>query len=307
MLVRVPNWLGDLVMALDSINGISKAFDEVSLWTRPAVSGFLPVFFPEMDVLPADELPDRGYDVLVLLTDSFRTAWMGMRSRIPRRVGYAGELRSFLLTRALRKPRGRAEHHSRDYERLAEAVGASPRSLELPELSVSTPPHVALFAGASYGPAKIWPHYPRLAELLAKRTGTEVGFYGTEKEGSMLRKLAGGVPGTRVFSGLSPVDLCRRLSGAVLGVGNDAGGTHLAARLGVPTVAIFGSTSPTWTAPVGPSVEIVSSGLDCSPCFLGSCPKGEPALCLERIGPEAVMEAVEGLWEDVERRRETGR
>lgn len=299
--------MGDLVMALDSINGLSQAFEEVSLWARPVVSGFIPIFFPAMDVLPADQLPDRGYDLLVLLTGSFRTAWMGMRSRIPRRVGYAGEMRSFLLTTALRKPRERAEHHSRDYARLVEAVGAYPRYLEPPELPASTPPHVALFAGASYGPAKIWPHYARLAELLGKRTGTEVSLYGTEEEGGMLRKLAGSVPGTRVLSGQSPKDLCRRLSSAVLAVGNDAGGTHLAARLGVPTVAIFGSTSPAWTAPAGPSVEIVSSGLDCSPCFLRRCPKGEPAPCLERIVPETVMRAVEELWEDVERRREARR
>jgi heptosyltransferase-2 len=306
-LVRVPNWLGDLVMALDSMNGISKEFDQTAFWARSNVSGLLPVFFPGADVLPADELPDRGYDVLVLLTNSFRTAWMGMRARIPLRVGYAGELRRLLLTKALRKPGSRSDHHSLDYSRLARAVGAAPVRIGPPDLQTLVPPHVALFPGANYGPTKIWPHYAELVDLLEKRIGTGVTLYGTAGERGLLEGLAGDAPKREVVAGVDPSELCRRLSSALLAVGNDAGGVHLAARLEVPTVAIFGSTSPSWTAPQGPSVETVSSDLDCSPCFKRNCPLGYPPPCLNTIEPAAVMGSVERLYEDVRRRKETDR
>jgi ADP-heptose:LPS heptosyltransferase len=47
---------------------------------------------------------------------------------------------------------------------------------------------------------------------------------------------------------------------------------HLAALLGVPVVAIFGSTEPALTGPLGNGHTIIRHHVECSPCFLRECP-----------------------------------
>jgi len=90
---------------------------------------------------------------------------------------------------------------------------------------------------------------------------------------------------------LDVADLTAVLRGAGVVVGNDSGPVHIAAAMGVPTVALFGSTSPAWTAPRGPRAAAVSIGVDCSPCFRRECPDGTTR-CLGELTPEAVLETV---------------
>jgi heptosyltransferase II len=77
---------------------------------------------------------------------------------------------------------------------------------------------------------------------------------------------------------------------------NDTGPMHVAAALGVPVVAIFGSTSPALTGPLPADetrLEIIASHVPCSPCFLRECPID--FRCLKGIGVEQVVEAVVGI------------
>ena len=70
---------------------------------------------------------------------------------------------------------------------------------------------------------------------------------------------------------LGLVGLIRAAAGYV---GNDSGPMHLAAALGVPTVGVFGSSSPAWTGPRGPrAAAVTAAGFECQPCFLKACPR----------------------------------
>ena len=75
-------------------------------------------------------------------------------------------------------------------------------------------------------------------------------------------------------------------------ISSDSGPAHLADALDVPLVALFGSSSPRWTAPRGERSEIVYHALDCSPCFQRVCPLGTTA-CFDAITTEEVFERVE--------------
>ena len=62
------------------------------------------------------------------------------------------------------------------------------------------------------------------------------------------------------------------LAESSLMITNDSGPMHIAAALGVPTVAVFGSTDERVTGPFGPRTRIVKYQVECSPCLLRDCP-----------------------------------
>jgi heptosyltransferase-2 len=76
-------------------------------------------------------------------------------------------------------------------------------------------------------------------------------------------------------------------------VSNDSGAMHLAAAVGSPVVAIFGSPSPGWTSPKGPRTRIVWRDEPCAPCYADNCDIG--IVCLDRITPDEVLEACRSL------------
>ena len=291
LLVRVPNWLGDLVMSSDCLNGLRSAYPDLSFWSHARVSGLLPVFFPGVKVLGLEERPEC-FETALLLTGSFSSALKAWKARIPSRVGYRGEGRSLLLTSTMGMNRKRDHHHSFDYEILAKKLlHTKPVKTDLSHIAPEGRAHCALFPGAYYGSAKRWGGFGELASELAIRTGLPVVFYGSQSEKAMLIEQAGSIRGAEIETGLPYGSLCRKLCSAVISVGNDSGGVHLTASLGVPTVTIFGSTSPLWTAPRGQNTEIVYLDRFCSPCFRQRCPGGEQPPCLQDISLDTVLNA----------------
>ena len=295
LVVRTPNWLGDLVMSLRAISMLSEEFPNMSVWSHPRVSGLIPVFFPSTDVYTAGRIKGKKFTTLLLMTDSLRSALQGFLSGIPHRVGYRTDMRGFLLTKGLNSPSDRSVHHSADYEKLALAAGASGKPVTLePAVEPEGEPHTAYFAGARYGSAKMWPRFRELAHRIYKSRGLPSVFYGSPEEEPVLREISSDVPLAEIRTDLTLSGLASRLLTAELAVGNDSGGVHLSAVLGIPTLTIFGSTSPRWTAPTGKFTAVVKSDRECSPCFRRECPEGEPG-CLLDISTEEVFSACMGL------------
>lgn len=295
LLVRGPNWLGDLVMSAECLNGLRIAYPDLSFWSHARVSGLLPVFFPGVQVLGLDEKPE-GFEKVLLLTGSFSSALEAWKARIPLRIGYRGEGRSLLLTSRMRMNRKRDHHHSSDYEMLAKKMlDTEPVTVDLLHILPEGRAHCALFPGAYYGSAKRWGGFGELASELSIRTGLPVVFYGSQPEKAMLTEQAGSIRAVEIETGLPYETLCRKLRSAVISVGNDSGGVHLTASLGIPTVTIFGSTSPRWTAPRGQTTAVVYLDRFCSPCFRQRCPGGEQPPCLQDISLDTVLDTCSEL------------
>lgn len=204
-------------------------------------------------------------------------------------------MRGLLLTQGIDRPPDRCHHHSADYANLAIAAGASGKAAALePIVEPEGEPHTAYFAGARYGSAKMWPRFGELARRIFESTGLPSVFYGSPEEDSALRIIASGVPHACVRTDLTLSGLASCLLSAELTAGNDSGGVHVSALLGIPTVTVFGSTSPVWTAPMGKFTVAVSSEHECSPCFKRECPSGIP-VCMNDISTEEVFSECMGL------------
>ena len=209
----------------------------------------------------------------------------------------------------------RAAHQMHEYLHLVAALGANPEPL--PPLLFVTPqeiesarkkfglenvtdPILGLNPGAEYGPAKRWPadRFIAAAEGIQKRTNCVWLLFGGKNDNGITGQIAAALSSSRVanhnLSGqttlrelMALLKLCRVL------LTNDTGPMHLAAALGTPIVAPFGSTSPELTGPGlpgDPRHHLLKSNVPCSPCFLRECPID--FRCMKGIGTEAVVAAV---------------
>lgn len=311
-------------MALPAIGAVRAAFPDARL-TIAAAPLVAPLFEEDTgagqdDIIPltaGTEVAALGagqFDAALLLPNSFRTAWAARQAGIAERWGYRGNLRGWLLTRAVPRPSGPL-HQSAYYADLVRGLDiAVPPSV--PRLAVRTEtsiraqalmvrhgvqvnaPVVGFAAGAAYGHAKRWPP-ARVAEVIARlaelRRATCV-LVGAAGDRDAAREIESSLPpGVRVVDLVGRTDL-RLLAGVVslcdAFVSNDSGAMHLAAALGVPVTAIFGPTDDRVTAPpVGAAGNVVLvHDVFCRPCMLRDCPIDHR--CMKGITADAVFESV---------------
>ncbi|MCK4846179.1 MAG: lipopolysaccharide heptosyltransferase II [Deltaproteobacteria bacterium] len=264
-----------------------------------------------------------GFEAAILLPNSFEAAFLSFWARIPKRIGYGRDMRSMLLTKAVEATEEiRARHHVFYYMNLIKAMGADislDGAVPVPVVSVSDAERraaeeilklngiddlnetllVGMAPGASFGSAKRWPvvRFRELAELLFKEYGG-IGrgrvvpvIFGAGADVSVAEELSkemGSIKHINLAGGTTLREFFGVTSLCNLFITNDSGPMHVAAALGVATVAIFGSTDTVVTAPVGNSVKVVSLNMDCSPCFKRECPDGD-AKCLTDITAEEVF------------------
>ena len=327
-LVIAPQWSGDAVMSEPLMARLASGDARLTVAALPWVA---PVYraMPQVDEVVefpfahgrldwsvrrkvASTLRGR-FDIAYVLPNSIKSALIPFFAGIPRRVGYQGEGRPWLLNQRLPNPRGRPPMVAH-YSALADsAPGPLPAATGQPRLHFA--PDVlaratasagflpgaywAFAPGAEYGPAKCWPadHYAALARTLFERHGQPVALLGSGKETALCEQIARAAPGAcRVLAGqTSLIDAMALIAAACGVVSNDSGLMHVAAAFGVPQVAAFGSTSPEHTPPLNPRARVLwlkdELQLDCAPCFERTCRYGHTR-CLVDMAPARVDAAL---------------
>jgi len=253
----------------------------------------------------------RGrFDSAVVCPNSFKSALLPWWAGIPERIGYQGEARYGLLTKRLPNP----DKHQRPpmadwYAALAGAqsapvcrpqMQADPAEVAqaLAAYQLSAHSFYVLVPGAEYGPAKRWPsaHFATLAQQLAGE-GRQVWLLGGAGDQAIGEAIVQASQGAAInLCGqtdlASAIDL---MSLADQVVSNDSGLMHVAAALGRPQVALYGSSSAAHTPPLNPAAHLLMpEGRACSPCFARVCPLGH-FRCMNELAPARVMQALRQL------------
>lgn len=323
VLIVVPNHIGDSLMAKPAIDAFLKSLDErvsVEILAKPLVAELwrsqsnLTVHVLGKGwagTLKAIQgLRARRYDIAYVLTESMRSSVITRGSGIARRVGWGRDAAGVFLTESVAQDM--SLHRALDTFRVfalpqPDFAGCLPRLSVEPALadrflgsgtseSVRSVPLVGLLPGAARGPSKAWPveSFARVAAVLTRERGARVLVMGGPPDiplGNAIRQAAS-----------EAVDACGRtdfrtwmslLARCDVVVCNDSGGMHLAACLGRPVVALFGTTDPGRTGPLGKG-HILLKGSDVSSERIASNSE-EATRALRSIGPEKVLDAVDAV------------
>jgi heptosyltransferase-2 len=334
ILVTIPNWLGDVVLATPVLAALRAHFARARIayllkpYVRDIVAGGgwhdAEVYWPQHRALRrevrlldlARRLRAERFDLALLLTNSFRSALVARLARIPRRVGYARDGRSWLLTDRLRPLKRNGQFVPAPvlpyYVRLAERVGCPVPDRKL-RLGITPDqeragaalarhyrlddgqPYAVINPGAAFGAAKCWlpERFAAVCDRLHAEFGLRAVIVGAADEAPLMREIARlartevvccADPGTTLGS-LKPL-----IRDAALLVCNDTGPRHYGNAFNVPTVTIFGPTHQAWTDTDYAGEIKIQVPVDCGPCQLPTCPLD--LRCMTGVTVDLVMEKI---------------
>ncbi len=333
ILVFAPSWIGDAVMSLGAVRVLRRDRPEARIvaLARPSLAELYDGI-DEVDATlgydprgsdrglsglraAARRIRSEGFDACLLLPNAFRAAAFARLAGIPERWGYATEGRGFLLTRRVPPaPRPFGRHQAYYYLELMSGLGFHATTPDV-SLKVSETEKgrgralleregwdgkttlVGVHPGATGSRAKIWSaaRFGEVMGKLAASAGARVVILGGASESAHAHDVRAALlePPLMLQGKTSLGELIGVLSELSLFLSNDSGPMHLAAALGVPTLAVFGPTDPSETGPLGPRAKFVREPVECSPCLYRDCPIDHR--CMERVGASRVYEEALGL------------
>jgi len=332
VLIVGPSWVGDMVMAQGLFRLLREQRSNLIIdvlapeWSLPLIARMPEV--TDAIIMPAGhgelklklryqlakQLRAKNYTQAIVLPNSFKSALIPFLAKIPKRTGYRGEMRYFLLNdlRYLAEKK-----HPLMIDRFL-ALGL-PNNLDLPEkkyfpkliisetereqtikkfqLSIQNKVILALCPGAEFGAAKRWPekHYAEVAKQYVQ-SGGQVWLFGSANDREVANKIIelADVDCINLAGKTKLAEAIDLLSLAKVVVTNDSGLMHIAAALDKPLVAVYGPTSPGFTPPLQIAAKILQLSLPCQPCFQRICPLKHHD-CMEKLLPEKVITALKEI------------
>jgi len=330
IIVRMPNWIGDLVMATPVLTDLRRKFpnaeitamckkpicellekdpeiDEIFCFTKPQ-NRFFEKRIEKRNII--SKLRSGSYDLGILLTNSFSSAWWFWQGQVKNRLGYDGNFRNFLLDYPIEKSKETDEHQVEFYKRLLLPVGIKLSDtkpnliLTDEELNESKEilkqqgynfdkPLIGVNPTAQYGSAKCWPKekYRKVIKDLVESRDCFVVCFGDEQSFEAVKEIVSFMPENVInLAGVTSLrELACLIKQCSVFLTNDSGPMHIADALGIPVVAIFGSTSSQKTGPYSGGT-IISANVECAPCYLRKCPID--FRCMRKITEEQVLKAI---------------
>jgi heptosyltransferase II len=335
-LIIAPQWIGDAVMTEPLMRRLQARGERLTVGALPWVA---PVYRAMPSVAEVVEFPFahgglqfaarrkiaadfskrvQPFDTAYVLPNSLKSALLPMFAGIPKRIGYMGEARIGFLTHRLKNPVNKPpmvafysalsgeENPKTGYQTDIPQLTLNDAEVQatLAALGLQRGNYVVFSPGAEFGSAKRWPvsHFVDLALQL----DVPVVLLGSGKEFDLCEAIAAPVNAKQPNKCLnlagktSLAGAFAAIAAAKCVVSNDSGLMHVAAALGVPQVAIFGSSSPLHTPPLSRAAHVLwlkndpnyQPALDCAPCFARECQFGHTR-CLRDISADLVLKTME--------------
>lgn len=330
ILIRSVNWIGDAILTTPAITALRNNFPEarISILAKPWVSEIFKGN-PDVDEVILYEgsgivqrlrlihgIRMKGFDLAILFQNAFEAALIAFLSGIPLRLGYCTDGRGFLLKPSIPANADTMKKHHLEYyldllrgaglkaedESLVLNLDEKERAWALDFLKNGGWKEgdrlVGINPGASYGRAKRW--YPERFAFLGDRLikeGVKVIVFGGPGERLIVEDIKKRMTKEPIIAAeVSVRELASIIERCAVFITNDTGPMHMASALRVSVVAIFGSTDPNVTGPIGEGHAVIQKGVECSPCFLRECPKD--FRCMDLIKVEDVLFAAEDVFKD---------
>jgi heptosyltransferase II len=317
ILVRLPNWLGDMVMSVAFIDQLKKLYPEaeISVIAKKGIHPLLNFFPPTQNqyIFSKDEYgglkgafnfgrlirSQQQYDLFFSLPDSFSSAVMAYGTGAKERVGFKKELRSGLLTRSVRRPTGL--HRVDEYLQLLSLyTGKAVQSSEVKLIhDVSKKEHIVVNINSEASSRRLPAHKAvSLLNCLRKHSNSELVLIGSQREKPFVETVFNSLDqksSTHVVAGNTSVaELVDILASAKAVLTTDSGPAHLANALNVPTVVLFGAGDETNTSPYNQKqLDVIRLGqLKCEPCKSNTCRLYEEPKCLTLLDELSIVKSV---------------
>jgi ADP-heptose:LPS heptosyltransferase len=313
ILVRLPNWLGDMVMAVGFIDQLKQCYPgaQVSVIAKKGIDELLP-FIPGIEQRfvfhKADHKGLRGawrfgrmirqkekFDLFFSLPDSFSAGLMGLATGARKRVGFAKEMRGLFFTHTYKKPAGK--HRVEEYISLLEQYSGQPASGIKVSLTNNFTRDDSIVVNINSEASSRRLTVTKAVELikaLYHESGREIMLVGAPKEKPFIDAVCALLPPDRIVNRAGDTNLpglVRLLGSASMVLSTDSGPAHLSNALGVPTIVLFGAGNEANTAPynAGNRTNIRLGKLSCEPCLKNKCVRYDIPQCLEQLNSYGIV------------------
>jgi len=341
IVVRCPNWIGDAVMATPFLSELRNRFPDSKItfmlreYVREVYSGspwsddyiitknkqstkFLKKRINSI-IENIKMLKKNNFDLAILLSNSFESAFEAKIAGIAHRVGYKRNARGFLITEGPKAKRQSGVYEPLSminyYNELGKCLGFNEisqnmilylsnededktetlfKSLKIDQSSTL----IGLNLGAAFGSSKLWKpeYFAQVGDYFAKNPKNTVLLLAGPNEDTILDKISAMMkyPKIKLTSDLVPIGVLKGVIKKLsLLITNDTGPRHFASAFGIRSVVLIGATHPKWTENNDPKQIVIIKSPVCGPCHLRNCPLNHQ--CMINIKPADVIESAEKL------------
>jgi heptosyltransferase II len=335
IIIRMPNWIGDIVMATSILKDVRNQFksSKITVLCKKPMSQLLHnnpyideiISFEKAPYLSFNKknrkliklLKSKQYDLGVLMTNSFSSAWLFYRSNIKHIVGYRSSARGWMLHKPVKFCCNKDKQHLvYTYKNMIKESLDIKSSSYAPQLFVNDKEKdealtklidngyvtnkilVGINVAAAYGQAKCWlpDRFFMVAKHLLQKENVFVVFVG-DTNSNLINNICAALTLRAInLSGKTSIrELMAIISRCDVFLTNDSGPMHVADAIKTPVVAIFGSTSPVITGPFNGGT-VIKKDVKCSPCFRRKCNRN--FACMKMVGVDEVVHTIERILKD---------
>lgn len=329
ILIRLPNWLGDMVMSSAFVRAVKEIYPDaiVDLIAKKGIDVLLDFFPAHNDryVFSKEDYSGlsgawkfgrqiakkKKYDIFFCLPDSFSSAVMGYTSGASKRTGYKKEARGILLTSSFHKRKNL--HRVQEYmDLLQQYTGKQPAE---PVVSLSAPApektNAIVININSEAESRRLPEEKAISVINAVRKNCEGTIFLTGSPRDI--PFVDGVytklqdrSGIIITAGAIPLpELAGFLKGAAVVLTTDSGPAHLANAVGTHTIVLFGAGNENNTAPYNKDACTIIrlNKLSCEPCTSNTCKKYGIPQCLLQLDEALIVQEMQSALKRVTSRQ----